>query len=112
MLVKTENTLRAASRVKSPSDGRLQIEPISSLTSMGALRPAERRRELPGSCQLRHTAVANSRAHPLWRRSRAAALSPLIALLIGLPGTDRLLRWQLAEKRDHPSLKDAEGSGD
>jgi len=47
-----------------------------------------------------------------WLPTTVAALSPLIALLIGFAGTDRLLRWQLAEKRDHTSLKDAEGSGD
>jgi hypothetical protein len=35
-----------------------------------------------------------------WLLTTAAALSPLIALLIGFAGTDRLLRWQLAEKRD------------
>jgi hypothetical protein len=47
-----------------------------------------------------------------WLLTTAAALSPLIALLIGFAGTDRLLRWQLAEKRDHTSLKGAEGSRD
>ena len=47
-----------------------------------------------------------------WLLTTAAALGPLIALLIGFAGTDRLLRWQLAEKRDHTSLKGAEGSGD
>jgi len=45
-----------------------------------------------------------------WLLTTAAALSPLIALLIGFAGTDRLLRWQLAEKRDRASLKGAEGS--
>ena len=44
-----------------------------------------------------------------WLLTTAAALSPLIALLIGFAGTDRLLRWQLAEKRDRASLKGAEG---
>jgi hypothetical protein len=43
-----------------------------------------------------------------WLLTTAAALSPLIALLIGFAGTDRLLRWQLAEKRDRASLKGAE----
>ena len=47
-----------------------------------------------------------------WLLTTAAALSPLIALLIGFAGTDRLLRWQLVEKRDRASLKGAEGSGD
>ena len=48
-----------------------------------------------------------------WLLTTAAALSPLIALLIGFAGTDRLLRWQLAEKRDRgASLKGAESSGD
>ena len=47
-----------------------------------------------------------------WLITTASALGPLIALLIGFAGTDRLLRWQLAEKRDRASLKGAESSGD
>jgi hypothetical protein len=31
-----------------------------------------------------------------WLLTTASALSPLIALLIGFAGTDRLLRWQSA----------------
>ena len=46
-----------------------------------------------------------------WLLTTAAALGPLIALLIGFAGTDRLLRWQLAEKRDHTSLKVAGTDG-
>jgi hypothetical protein len=45
---------------------------------------------------------------PTWLITMASALSPLMALRIGFAGADRLLRWQLAEKRDR---KDAKGSG-
>ena len=34
----------------------------------------------------------------------AAVVGPFVALLIGFVGTDRLLRWQLAERtRAHPA---------
>ncbi len=33
-----------------------------------------------------------------WLIVAAAALGPLIALLVGFAGTDRLLRWRLGEK--------------
>jgi len=39
-----------------------------------------------------------------------AALSPLIALLVGFIGTDRWLRWQLGKKRDHTPLEGAGSS--
>jgi hypothetical protein len=44
-----------------------------------------------------------------WLLTTAAALSPLIALLIGFAGTDQLLRWQLAEKRD-PTTRTTTGA--
>jgi ABC-type uncharacterized transport system permease subunit len=34
----------------------------------------------------------------------AAVVGPLVALLIGFVGTDRFLRWQLAEKRGRAPL--------
>ena len=43
-----------------------------------------------------------------WLITTASALSPLIALLIGFAGTDRLLRWQIAVTRDPHS---GEGRG-
>jgi hypothetical protein len=43
-----------------------------------------------------------------WLILAAPALSPLIALLVGFVGTDRWLRWQLGEQRDHAPL---EGTG-
>jgi hypothetical protein len=39
-----------------------------------------------------------------WLVMAAAALSPLIAPLVGFAGTDRWLRWQLGEKRNHTPL--------
>jgi hypothetical protein len=44
-----------------------------------------------------------------WLMTTASALGPLIALLIGFAGADRLLRWQLAQKHRTPS-EGAEGS--
>jgi hypothetical protein len=34
-----------------------------------------------------------------WLSMTGAVVGPLVALLIGFVGTDRFLRWQLAEKR-------------
>jgi hypothetical protein len=47
-----------------------------------------------------------------WLITTASALGPLIALLIGFAGTDRLLRWQLAQKHHRTPSKSAEGSED
>ena len=47
-----------------------------------------------------------------WLLTTAAALSPLIALLIWFAGTDRLLRWQLAQKHHRTPSKGAERSED
>jgi hypothetical protein len=41
-----------------------------------------------------------------WLAVAAATLSPLIALLVGFVGTDRWLRWQFGESRDHPPFED------
>ena len=39
-----------------------------------------------------------------WLSMAAAGVGPFTALLIGFVGTDRLLRWQLAERtRAHPA---------
>lgn len=46
-----------------------------------------------------------------WLIATASALSPLIALLVGFAATDRLLRWQLAEKRDRAPSKGAGANG-
>jgi hypothetical protein len=45
-----------------------------------------------------------------WLITTASALGPLIALSIGFAGTDRLLRWQLAQKHHRTPTKGAEGS--
>ena len=47
-----------------------------------------------------------------WLITTASALGPLIALLIGFAGTDRLLRWQLAKKHHRAPSKGTEGSED
>lgn len=39
----------------------------------------------------------------------AAALNPVIALLVGFVGTNQWLRWPLGEKRDHIPLERPEG---
>jgi hypothetical protein len=43
-----------------------------------------------------------------WLSMAAAGVGPFTALLIGFVGTDRLLRWQLAEKRGRATLEGAE----
>jgi hypothetical protein len=45
-----------------------------------------------------------------WIGVAATALSPLMALLMGFVGTDRLLRWQLGEKRDQAPLEGTRAS--
>jgi hypothetical protein len=47
-----------------------------------------------------------------WLITTTSALGPLIALLIGFAGTDRLLRWQLAQKHHRTPSKGAERSED
>jgi hypothetical protein len=49
---------------------------------------------------------------PTWLITTASVLISLIALLIGFAGTDRLLRWQLAENRPRDPSKDAQDSED
>ena len=48
---------------------------------------------------------------PSWLSVAATAVSPLIALLVGFVGTQRLLQWQHGEKSGHISLEGAEGGG-
>jgi hypothetical protein len=43
-----------------------------------------------------------------WLSMAAAGVGPFTALLIGFVGTDRLLRWQLGEKRGRATLEGAE----
>lgn len=43
-----------------------------------------------------------------WVITTASALGPLIALLIGFAGTDRLLRWRLAQKQHGTPSKGTE----
>jgi hypothetical protein len=47
-----------------------------------------------------------------WLVVVSAALSPLIALLVGFAGIDRWLRWRFGEKRDNTPLESVEDNGD
>jgi len=49
-----------------------------------------------------HSAIGSIQS---WLTMVTAALSPLIALLVGFVGTDRWLRWQLGDKHDRTPPK-------